>query len=253
MPDKKLTDNEIIKALDICSKSTNGCSHSNNTCKDCYLNGQPMCSTVLLQDTLDLINRLQKLKEHYKKCRDKVQDDVMYLAKQCDVLQEEIKCQKAEIENLTKACENQQKISMDRYFEIERLKKFLDMSRKVSLARRDRNLKICELNQKILEELKTAKAKALNEAASKFAGHSDYHGDTILCTLYCMAEGKEVGNAKPLDTSKIKAEAYKECIEKVKEELKNIAKIDFQGSYYYLVGQAFFDNLLEKMVGENNV
>ncbi len=30
-----------------------------------------------------------------------------------------------------------------------------------------------------------------------------------------------------------KAEAYKEAFEKVKEELKNIARIDWQGGYYY--------------------
>lgn len=59
MPDKNLSDNGIKKALDICSKSTNGCSHSKYTCEDCYLNGQPMCSAVLIQDTIDLINRLQ--------------------------------------------------------------------------------------------------------------------------------------------------------------------------------------------------
>ncbi len=40
----------------------------------------------------------------------------------------------------------------------------------------------------------------LEKAASKFAGHSDYHGDTILQVLYCMAEGKEVNNAKPLNS-----------------------------------------------------
>lgn len=39
----------------------------------------------------------------------------------------------------------------------------------------------------------------LEKAASKFAGHSDYHGDTILQVLYCMAEGKDVGNAKPIE------------------------------------------------------
>ena len=44
-----------------------------------------------------------------------------------------------------------------------------------------------------------------------------------------------------------KAEAYKECIEKVKSELKNIAKIDWQDNYYYLVGTAFFDNLAKEM------
>ena len=55
-----LTDKEIKKALEICSKSTNGCSHSKFTCEDCYLNGQPMCSSVLLQDALDLINRQEQ-------------------------------------------------------------------------------------------------------------------------------------------------------------------------------------------------
>ena len=59
MPDKKLNNNDIIKALDICSKSTNGCSHSKYTCEDCYLNGQPMCSSVLLQDAIDLHTRQQ--------------------------------------------------------------------------------------------------------------------------------------------------------------------------------------------------
>lgn len=50
----------------------------------------------------------------------------------------------------------------------------------------------------------------------------------------------------------IKAEAYKEALEKVKEELKNIAKIEWQDNYYYLVGSAFFDNLLKEKVGEHN-
>jgi len=50
-------DNEIIKALKICTSSSNGCSHSNYTCDDCYLKGQPMCSAVLHQETIDLINR----------------------------------------------------------------------------------------------------------------------------------------------------------------------------------------------------
>ena len=54
------------------------------------------------------------------------------------------------------------------------------------------------------------------------------------------------------DCSNIKAEAYKEAFEKVKEELKNIAKIDWQGGYYYLVGEAFFDNLLNELVGDEN-
>lgn len=56
--------------------------------------------------------------------------------------------------------------------------------------------------EKLKDEVAKARRKALLEAFSKFAGHSDYHGDTILCILSCMAEGKVVGNATPLDSSK---------------------------------------------------
>ncbi len=62
-----MPDNEIVKALDICSKSTNGCSHSKYTCEDCYLNGQTMCSAVLLQDAIDCFNCLQAEKEEMRK------------------------------------------------------------------------------------------------------------------------------------------------------------------------------------------
>ena len=34
---------------------------------------------------------------------------------------------------------------------------------------------------------------------SKIAGHSNYHGDSIFCALYCAAEGKEIHTVKPLD------------------------------------------------------
>ncbi len=46
---------------------------------------------------------------------------------------------------------------------------------------------------------------------------------------------------------KIKAEAVKECIKKAKSELKNISNFDFHGTLYYMVGEAFFDNLLKEM------
>ena len=73
MPDK-LTDSEIVKALDICSKSNNGCSYSKYSCKDCCLNGQPMCSSVLIQDTIDLIDRLQAENERLKATVDSFND-----------------------------------------------------------------------------------------------------------------------------------------------------------------------------------
>ena len=52
--------------------------------------------------------------------------------------------------------------------------------------------------------------------------------------------------------AQVSNETYKECIEKAKSELKNISKFDFHGTYYYLVGEAFFDNLLKELVGEKN-
>jgi hypothetical protein len=49
-----------------------------------------------------------------------------------------------------------------------------------------------------------------------------------------------------------KVEAYKECVDKIKNELRNIAKIDWQDNYYYLVGTAFFDNILNELVGDSD-
>ena len=71
---------------------------------------------------------------------------------------------------------------------------------------------------RLKDEASKARRKALLEAKSKFAGHSDYHGDTILCKLICMAEGKEVEIAKPLDKSEIKSETIKEFAERLKEK-----------------------------------
>ena len=53
-------------------------------------------------------------------------------------------------------------------------------------------------------ELSNTRRKALLEASSKCAGHSNYHGDDILEKLTCMAEGQEVGKARPLDMSDLR-------------------------------------------------
>lgn len=71
--------------------------------------------------------------------------------------------------------------------------------------------------ERLRSELSNTRRKALLEASSKFAGHSNYHGDTILCKLICMAEGQEVGIAIPLDMSEMKANAYKEFAERLCE------------------------------------
>lgn len=78
-----MTDNEIKKALACCIVRGN--------CQGCPLWNERTteCLKIAITNALDLINRLEAKVEFYKKNRDKYQDDVMYLSKQCDELQAE--------------------------------------------------------------------------------------------------------------------------------------------------------------------
>ena len=101
--------------------------------------------------------------------------------------------------------------------------------------------------ERLKSELSNTRRKALLEAYSKFEGHSDYHGDTILCKLICMSEGKEVGTATPLDMSEIKVKAYKKFAKRLKEEAQMADCFD---SYNMVVGTHSIDNLLKEMIDE---
>ena len=51
--ENKLTDNDIIKALDHCKRPT-----GKHDCDNCpYVSSRGMCTTNMLNDTIDLINR----------------------------------------------------------------------------------------------------------------------------------------------------------------------------------------------------
>lgn len=106
--------------------------------------------------------------------------------------------------------------------------------------------------ESLKSELSNTRRKALLEAASKFAGHSNYHGDTILCKLICMAEGKDVGIAKPLDISEIKAEAIKEFAEKLKLHSYIMSDESQTGiiNRYSVVTVNQIDNILKELVGD---
>ena len=78
---------------------------------------------------------------------------------------------------------------------------------------------LTEENERLRAEQTKIKRKVLMEAASKFAGHSDYHGDAILCKLICMSEGKEVGVARPIDEVRRK-ENRADTVRKMQERLK---------------------------------
>ena len=50
-----------------------------------------------------------------------------------------------------------------------------------------------------IEEAPTVYAVPLKDVYRIIAGHSDYHGDSILSALQCIAEGKEVKPIKPIE------------------------------------------------------
>ena len=60
--DKKLTDNEIKKALECCVKET-------HTCLECPYTEFGQCEFLVMKDALDLINRLEAENERLTKCR----------------------------------------------------------------------------------------------------------------------------------------------------------------------------------------
>lgn len=52
----------------------------------------------------------------------------------------------------------------------------------------------------LLDAIPTAGVVEVDKFASKIAGHSYYHGDKILATLYCLKEGQKIeGSIEPAD------------------------------------------------------
>ena len=102
-----------------------------------------------------------------------------------------------------------------------------------------------EYNRLLLQKLQQAKSEALMHAFSKFAGHSDYHGDTILCQLACMAEGKETKSAIPIDMNQIRTKAIKEFAEQLKETAYSYS--DISGYRSTVVDADSIDNLVKEM------
>lgn len=56
----------------------------------------------------------------------------------------------------------------------------------------------CAKRLELLKEQKKQNNK-LDYLFSKIAGHSDYHGDSILTAITCIKEGKKIGNVTPKD------------------------------------------------------
>ena len=86
------------------------------------------------------------------------------------------------------------------------------------------------LKQGAKREVKLPKMIRADDIFRKFAGHSDYHGDTILSIINCMAEGKEVESATPLNTDEIKLKAIKWAFEKIREKINRFHYLGFPAS-----------------------
>ena len=107
-------------------------------------------------------------------------------------------------------------------------------------------------NKWLLQKLQQAKSEALMHAFSKFAGHSDYNGDTILCQLTCMAEGKETKSAIPIDMNQIKSEAIKEFAERLKRTSIGLEIGDDKKLKMTVVSTAAIDDLVKEMTEEKS-
>lgn len=83
-----------------------------------------------------------------------------------------------------------------------------------------------------------------------FAGHSDYHGDTILSLIACLSEGKEVSSARPLDTDRIKLEAIKEYQKKLIYEIVNRPPEKTPNGVFYMNGRVDRQNEIIDIINE---
>lgn len=75
MPDKKLTDNEIVKALECCVLAKHICPHT------CPMLKNKECLASLRKYALDIINRLQAENENYSKNNQQMTKDILDLYK----------------------------------------------------------------------------------------------------------------------------------------------------------------------------
>lgn len=137
----------------------------------------------------------------------------------------------AEKEALIAGQETMSKYIEEQQAEIEKLVKLLDD----------------KCDRCIAKERTEAVKEFANELKRVFAGHSDYHGDTILTKIVCLAEGKVIKCAEPIDTNNMKAKAVKRFAERLKEKLD--CDVHTSEGFYFMVSDTI-DNLVKEMVGD---
>ena len=170
----------------------------------------------------------------------------------CVVAYDLIKRKDAYIEDLKKANKEMFDRANELYKEIEKLKRELVSADEVIGFREEE-----------IKRLRSGRLINADELFTKFAGHSVYDGDTILCIIECMAEGKIVNNARPLNTSEIKSKAYKEFAERLHDNFistvqKKCCRLNNEHSYKWTEGFTVddvlsnIDNTLKELTEGNN-
>lgn len=146
MPDNKLTDNEIIKALECCSSGSYGCENGCPLDKEC--DSPIRGGEKIMKSALDLINRLQAkvIKEQNKNSK----------------LRNERNRLQAENENYSK---NNQQMTSD----ILKLYKELEQAKAENEKLEDYNENLQTANTALSEEILETKAEAYKEVEDKIA------------------------------------------------------------------------------------
>lgn len=156
----------------------------------------------------------------------------------------------ADCENYKKIAEHQQSVAMDRGFEIKRLKEKVES---LQAENKSQSIMIKMLNGSI-EDYKNsyinqkAEIERLKNAYKQVAWERDIFAEDM------KQEIKKDCSYLMLDIKTIKAEAYKECIEKVKERSckLNLCHNEVVVKTDYQISGESLDNLLKELVGEDN-
>lgn len=153
-------------------------------------------------------------------------------------------------EALTNENKSLKKTNKECLDKIEELKKTIDYLHGENIKLRNRNLcidhkldelfkekagllddikRLAEERDRIHDELKELKSKKmvpLSEVYRIIAGHSDYHGNSILSALTCIAEGKEVGPVATYEYIWVKEKEFKALEKQLEWANENIESLN---------------------------
>ena len=150
MPDKKLTDNEIVKALECCGKLH--IENIDSFCNECIFKGKAMCIGYLCDNSIDLINRLQEENERLQKS---------YLRNQEIFAEQSLENErlKAEIERLKEKNECYAELEQGCYvsgykkIKAEAIKEFAERLKEKSDSRFDYSELVFEISEEDIDNL----------------------------------------------------------------------------------------------------